>query len=930
MHLLKVFAPCLLVMLTFSNLSCSHRGSNDSETLSDAAATRGTVETTNETKPETPGRPTRLAMKPKADDGPASRDQSGDGKDWTLAVGADGRVDIRFKGAPIIKTSYLFWGAKWAWAGSVFRMGPMKQKQAELTGDVKALGVTMKGAIRVTDPRTIHYEYELTTEKDVPSAIGGGLQWDLKLDSPAFGAKPRKPELLAGNAGWVWQVGPTPDQSITVRFEPPAAKVYFERNQANTIRTFILADQLAAGRSTISYTVTLPKGGAVVPAPRERYGSDETASWFNGVLNWDSSPIDLSYLNKDDRPAGRHGPVGARGDQLVFADGTPARFWGTNLTANALYRTPRENVPRQAHRIAQLGYNLIRIHHHDSPWASPNIFVKTDKSTLRLDPKSLDSLDYWVKCLKEEGIYIWLDMHVQRALREDDPISQGVEEIRKAKGSLKGFSYFNPDVLDLMRRFQREYVDRVNSYTKTAYKDEPALMAILLTNENDLTHHFGHMMLRDKGNPVHSARFYRDVAAFAEETGLPSNRLWQTWLPGPSKILLNELEHRFNRPLIDDLRGIGFRTPIVTTSSWGFMRLSSLPALTEGDIIDAHAYGRAEALSVNPRYEANLIPWIGAAQVYGKPLTITEWNIEFPQVDRFTGPLYIASTAALQGWDAPMIYAFSQSALTGRTGVDRWATNLDPAITGIMPAAAVAYRQGHISPARDEYCLNLDRATLFDRDLSPDSSATIRTLIEQSKLSIGLPKVKELPWFEGATPSSSVKIVTDPDHDFIPEGRNFVRSDTGEIVRDWKEGIQTIDTPKTQAVSGWIGAKSQRLSSATFLIDSPNKAVIALTSIDNRPLSTSNFILVSAIARAQPNKVGGRDQMPFRSEPVVGTISLKTTNHSLQLLTLGSDGRVVKRATPARNADGLSFSIPTSSGTHWYVLKGASGETQGP
>lgn len=930
MHFLNVVAPSLLVMLAINGLGCSNRSSTDSATLSDAAQNRGTEGTTSRTNPDTPTSPIRLAMKPKVDEEPEFQGQSGDGKDWTLAVGTDGRVDIRFKGAPIIKTSYLFWGEKWAWAGSVFRLGPMKKEKAELTGEIKSLGMTMKGALRIADPGTLHYEYQLTTEKDVPSAIGGGLQWDLKLDSPAFGTRPQQPKLLADNAGWVWQVGPTPDQSITVRFEPPAAKVYFERNEANTIRTFFVADRLAVGRSNIAYTVTLPKGGAIVPSPRERYGPDETESWFNGVLNWDSSPIDLSYLNKEDRPAGRHGPVSTRGDQLVFADGTPARFWGTNLTANALYRTPHENVPRQAHRIAQLGYNLIRIHHHDSPWVSPNIFVKGDKNTLRLDPKSLDSLDYWIKCLKDEGIYIWLDMHVQRSLREDDSISQGVEEIRKAKGSIKGFSYFNPDVLELMRRFQRQYVDRVNPYTKTAYKDEPALVAVLLTNENDLTHHFGHMMLRDKGNPVHSARFYREVAAFAEETGLPSNRLWQTWLPGPSKILLNELEHRFNRPLIDDLRGMGFRTPIATTSSWGFMRLSSLPALTEGDIIDAHCYGRAEALSVNPRYEANLIPWIGAAQVYGKPLTITEWNIEFPQVDRFTGPLYIASIASLQGWDAPMIYAFSQSALTRRTGVDRWATSLDPAITGIMPAAAVAYRQGHISPARDEYCLNLDRSKLFERDLSPDTSATIRTLVEQSKLSIGLPKLKELPWLKGSSPSSSVKIVTDPDHDFIPEGQDYVRSDTGEIVRDWKEGIQTIDTPKTQAVSGWIGTKSQQLSSATFLIDSPKKAVVALTSIDDRPLSTSNFILVSAIARAQPNKVGGRDQMPFRSEPVVGTIALKTTNHSLQLLTLGSNGRVVKRANPTWSADGLSFSIPTSSGTHWYVLKGTSSKTQTP
>ena len=31
--------------------------------------------------------------------------------------------------------------------------------------------------------------------------------------------------------------------------------------------------------------------------------------------------------------------VSARGDQLVFADGTPARFWGTNVSAYSLFQT---------------------------------------------------------------------------------------------------------------------------------------------------------------------------------------------------------------------------------------------------------------------------------------------------------------------------------------------------------------------------------------------------------------------------------------------------------------------------------------------------------------------------------------------------------------------------------------------------------------
>ena len=134
----------------------------------------------------------------------------------------------------------------------------------------------------------------------------------------------------------------------------------------------------------------------------------------------------------------------------------------------------------------------------------------------------------------------------------------------------------------------------------------------------------------------------------------------------------------------------------------------------------------------------------------------------------------------------------------------------DPAITGIMPAAAIAFRRGHISPARTSYCLKLSPAQLFETMLSrPHNTATIRTSIQQSRLTIGMPVVKELPWLKPSETSGDVTVVTDPDHDHIPAGAAVVRSDTGgEPPPHWTEGVQTIDTPRTQAVSGWIGGKA--------------------------------------------------------------------------------------------------------------------------
>jgi hypothetical protein len=263
-----------------------------------------------------------------------------------------------------------------------------------------------------------------------------------------------------------------------------------------------------------------------------------------------------------------------------------------------------------------------------------------------------------------------------------------------------------------------------------------------------------------------------------------------------------------------------------------------------------------------------------------------------------------------------MIYNYSQFPLQASSIVDGWSTFIDPALSGVMPAAALAYRQGHISPALQSYCLQLDPNQFFERSVNPATSATIRTLTEMSKLTIGIPSIKELPWLKPTQAGEGTTVLSDPDRDFIPEGQSFVRSDTGELIRNWKFGIQVIDTLKTQAVSGWIDGKTLKTQDASFLFNT-KKAVVALSSIDNQPLKASRFVLITAMARA----IAPNNRLPFLSEPVTGTIVLKTESADLELLALRSDGRVIDRVALKRDNNGLTIPIPSGRGTHWFVLR---------
>ncbi len=851
------------------------------------------------------GRSEAAAEAPKALDAPLVAE------DWSATVKPTGNIEVLYKGSVVAKSSLAFWGPNWSWADSRFNLDWSDRGEGALTGKIQKLNTEVAGTARWSKPNVLEMDLERTSSEGIADAIGGGWSWTFKLNAAAFGGLAPAPELLDGEEGWSWRFGP--DQAITLRAAPSFAKTTVDKS--HNIRTFFLADRVEPTVHRFRVTLTLPEGASRTLSPEERFGPTDTTDWFPAALAWDASPVDLSFLNKDHRPAGRDGFVRAEGDQLVFGDGTPARFWGGNIAAYALFSTPRKVVPLQARRMAQLGYNLMRIHHHDSGWVSPNVFGdKKAETTRRLSPSSLEAIDWWIKCLKDEGIYVWLDLHVGRPILPGDPLRKGAAEV--IKDNLKGFNYYNDELRDLMREFQEQYLNHVNPHTKLAYKDDPAVMGALITNENDLVSHFGNKMLPDKKHPFHNALFTSDYKAFAQEHGLPEGKVFQTWLPGPSKIYLNDVEHRFNAQMIDDLRSMGVRAPIATTNFWGDTALNALPSLTDGDVIDVHVYGKTEFLGADPRYEPTYISWISGAQVAGKPLTITEWNVPYPAADRFTAPLYTAATAALQGWDAPMIYNYSQSPIAApRTG-SVWSSYFDAGLTAVMPAAALLYRRGHVAPARKTYYLALGADQFFGRSITPETSATIRTLAEQSRLTVGIPEVKELPWLKPTTPPEGAIPIDDPDRDMIPAGQTEIRSDTGELTRDWKRGIHVVDTARTQSVAGWIGGEDLKTTDARFRLQT-KKAVVALTSVDDEPLTKSRFILVTTVARvvSSPN-----NRAPLLSEPTRGEITLKTEIPNLQLLSLTADGKVAARHNLKYERGTVTLQLPAAGGAHWYVL----------
>jgi len=831
---------------------------------------------------------------------------------WNASVNENnGLLTISKGGGNAVTSSFVFFGKNYSWADQETNFNITAPGQYVLNGNNKALDFNLDAKISKITDHQINWDIVLDAKSNLKEVVGGGISF--KFDVDGFSNDLGEPEILSDKSGWGWGKG---TNRIEMRFKPKLSELHFERGNKRELRAYFYSENITAGKLRYTATLTLAGNLMVAPTVTERFGLEETSNWPRNIMDWKTFPIDLSFLNEKERPAGKHGFVKAKGDQLTFEDGEVAKFWGTNITSYTLFHTPKEMVKVQAKRLSALGFNLVRLHHHDSQWVEPNIFGnKKSNNTKSIDAVSIEKLDWWIKSLKDEGIYVWLDMHVERQLKSGDGI-KGFDEISKGKstGDLKGFNYVNTSIQQAMRQFSADYLNHINVYTKIAYKDDPAIAAILITNENDITNHFGNSLLPDKNVDFHSELYMAEANKFAKENNLPADKTWRSWEHGPSKLFLNNLEHKFNADMISYLRKLGVKVPIVTTSTWGGNPLSSLPALTTGDIIDAHAYQGFGALEKNPLFSPNLTHWLAAAQVIGKPMSVTEWSSEpFPTPDRHTLPLYVASQASFQGWDAMMQFAYSQISLRDAGRPSNWDTFNDPSVMASMPVAALMYRRGDLKEANTTYVLNLGNDALFNQRISPENSSFIRTATELGKLVIAMPAVKELPWLQKSNIPASAKVVKNPNISLLGVDSTEASSDTGELKRNWDKGNMTINTPNTQAVMGWIGGDKFTLADIEVSAITRN-ATIAVQSMDNRPINQSKNLAITLVARSLPKT---EYELPFRSEPVEGQLQIKAPK-GLKLFKHLSDE---KKEIPVTYKNGQYLIILDKNlGTYWLSL----------
>ncbi|QKX16585.1 hypothetical protein [Microbulbifer sp. YPW1] len=454
---------------------------------------------------------------------------------------------------------------------------------------------------------------------------------------------------------------------------------------------------------------------------------------------------EIGISRQDSNP----GFLRVNGEKFVFDNGNEARFWGVNLQAYALFGTSRENVRKHARRMAAMGINLVRFHHHDSPWVVPNLIDYDDIGRAYIREESIEKLDWWIHCLAAEGIYIWLDLHSGRVFNKEEKIAAFSETRHGGRlGSPKGYLYVNASMQDKMLEFAKLYLTHRNSYSGLEYRNDPAIAMILVNNENDLTRHFGANM-HEREAPLHNKNMLILLRQWKIESDYVGKEEYTFTKGAKQKLQWNFLEASYYQRMQSELRKIGVRVPVSGASSWGKMGPDSLPSLASGDFIDVHIYGEPQEIEIGPKIDAGMVHWVGAAQVAGKPLTVSEWNTKVPKQDgRDSLPIWLAAVGVRQGWDAMLQYGYSQRPLNGPGSLhdDQWSQYNDYQLLAMMPASSYIFRNKLLPRPDADAILSANIETLLSGKLSVGENIAIRDAIEKHRFSVDMSYGSIFPW----------------------------------------------------------------------------------------------------------------------------------------------------------------------------------------
>ena len=598
---------------------------------------------------------------------------------------------------------------------------------------------------------------------------------------------------------------PSQNEELTFRFDQPVTVRIQDDEKAKTDTYSVWFGRLDRRKvkpgDTWSLAFTLTARTPIRLSTAKKVVIGEGASWvpvdFRSSVR-KGSALDLSSLGLTDAPAGKHGWLRNAGGHFAFAD-DPARkvrFYGLNLCSSANLPSHAE-ADELAERFARLGYNAVRIHHHDKP-------LGWDPKSGAFDTNAFDRLDYFLSRLFAKGIYATTDLYVSRPVMWSElglASPDGKAQIQRQ--AVKGVLMMTEPGYDNWWGFARAFLDHVNPYTQRAYRDEPGLPLLALINENPITMGWHDLRTFPFVRARWRERFGTDDCVHVPEG---DKRL---------AVFAAEVEERFFKRAKADLVRLGAKA-LLTDLSCGAQNDEFAKVRRENyDFTDLHFYvDHPEFLTdtrwqppqriggTNPFRSKRLRPFFLRQDVRTPelPFTSTEWSFVGPGRYRGAGGIATGAAAALNDWGGAWRFAYAHSLQTamkslGFVGCFDVAT--DPAQQLADRASIFLFLRGDLAPGDAKAC----RLDVSEGSLTIDTPRTCggfreRGTIETSSLTVKLGDAMGAVWassLDEAPLTASKRILVTHLTDVQNAGATFADEGRSILLDPGNKGLRALD-----------------------------------------------------------------------------------------------------------------------------------------
>ncbi len=583
----------------------------------------------------------------------------------------------------------------------------------------------------------------------------------------------------------------------------------------------------------------------------------------------EGSALDFSKFGFTERPAGKHGRLITKGPHFVFENmqDKPQRFYGVNFCFSANY-LEKQTAEMVAQRLARIGYNSIRIHHHDT------LMTAGSDDATELNADAMRKFDLFTAACIKEGLYISTDLYVSRkvlwrAIGVDKPGHISQDEFKKLVPVHAG-AYEN------LKRYATNWLTHVNPHTGRSYAHEPALAWINLLNEANFGNHYSAI----KGIPEWEQAWRKWLTAkkLAEPEmyksipdSIPENENLSKNDPHCAAFLLFfrdleiEMVNKFKSFLRDEL---GCKALITNANGWSHYLSDHFVRAETYDYIDDHFYVDhprflrkswnlpSRCPNTNPIKNSN---YGGRREIYmrhfDKPFTITEYNFSGPGRFRGVGGILTGTLAALQDWSGLWRFAYSHSGdslTTGNASAVGYFDMLgDPLSLAAERASICLFLRQDIAPLQKSVVIHLpaerfnspDNRYYRSKELWPALGWSRRTGIQ-----VG-----------GAKPEGYTDTAAYPEvfEQYIkdPNVIHFIDSDIDQLVKenkalaiDNKSGTFVINTPRTCGGFTEQGTINAGVLSATI---SGSAATVWVSSLDEKPLTETHRMILTHLTDIQ-------------------------------------------------------------------------------